>query len=100
MKNIFDISGKVVVLTGAAGLLGTEISKALIEHNAVPVLIDLDEEKLLELYENIHKTSGKYPLMFTADICNEAEMVAVKTDVLSKFGRVDSLINNAARIQK
>ena len=58
MKDLFTLKDRVIVVTGAAGLLGFEYCKAIINAKGIPILIDINENllksKVLELKE-------KYP---------------------------------------
>ena len=87
-----DLQNKVVVLTGACGLLGKTFVKALIENNARVVATDIDEVKLKDLMEEI-----KHPNL---SIC--VLSITVKESIQSaldfiyqKQGKIDVLINNA-----
>ena len=54
-KNIFDVSGKTIIITGAAGMLGTEYAKGLSEKGANVVLADLDFKKCKEISLELEK---------------------------------------------
>jgi NAD(P)-dependent dehydrogenase (short-subunit alcohol dehydrogenase family) len=94
--DIFELSGRVAVITGGAGLLGVQHARAIAGAGGIPVLVDLSAErvhqKALELCE-------EYTIEATgivADITDEAAVRALLAQVLDRFGRVDILINNAA----
>ncbi len=42
MKNVFDLSGRVAVITGGAGLLGRKHAEAIASQGGIPVLVDLE----------------------------------------------------------
>ncbi len=93
----FDLSGKWVVVTGAAGLLGKQHSTALLEVNANLVLLDIDKDKIIELAHELNQLgfSGKI-LNYGIDITNESKVLAVNKDLSAKKISIDVLINNAA----
>ncbi|MSU55749.1 MAG: SDR family oxidoreductase [Candidatus Taylorbacteria bacterium] len=79
MKNIFDIEGKVLILTGGNGFLGAEYVKALSEAGAEVVVFDKNSK------------AGT-----AVDICDEEAVQKAVREAHQKFGRIDALINNAA----
>ena len=95
IKSLFDLSGKTVILTGAAGLLGRQYAKGLSSVGANLVLADMN-------YEGCKKLSNYLQDKY------ESELIAIKLDVtkkksinnlikktLEKFSTIDVLINNA-----
>ena len=48
-NNIFDLNKKLVVITGAAGLLGRNHAEAVAKHNGIPILLDINKEGLDDL---------------------------------------------------
>jgi len=86
MKNLFDLTDKIVVITGGSGLLGLKHAEALEEYGAIPVIVDV-------------KPSKKY-LSFKEDITDKKAMVKINDELVSKYGHVDVLINNASNNPK
>ena len=93
----FDLTGRVAVITGGGGMLGFQHAAAVAELGAVPVLLDIRPEGLQRNAELLAEEFGVTALTFTCDITVEAEVRAVLEETLSQLGRVDVLINNAAR---
>jgi len=96
----FDISGRVAIITGGAGLLGIKHAEAIIEAGGIPILADINrkmaEEKAKALSEkNQREANGYY-----VDITNRSSILVFKDKILSRYGRVDILINNAANDPK
>lgn len=93
----FFIEGKLVVITGAAGLLGRMHAYAVIEAKGIPVLLDINEEQMAELNTSINE---KYPdarvYSYVADITKKETIEAVLADIVSRGEKVYGLINNAA----
>lgn len=91
-NDIFDLEGKVAIVTGATGLLGKEHCKALASSGANVVALDLNEDKCLEFADMLPTES----LGLAADITNSDSIMRAKELIVNKFGKIDVLINNAA----
>lgn len=104
MSSIFDqfmITGKVVVITGGAGLIGRRHMEAVLEGEGIPVLLDLFEEPLLKAKKEYEeKYPGKKIETYVADITSRECLEKIKEDLLQKYGHIDGLINNAANNPK
>ncbi|MGE0226515.1 MAG: SDR family NAD(P)-dependent oxidoreductase [Acetobacteraceae bacterium] len=85
------MSGKVVVVTGAAQGIGAAIARKFAEEEATLVLVDLDEGRLADTASRL---PGAVPLCIHADVTDEASVDAVFAQVASAHGRVDVLVNN------
>ena len=97
MKNNLNIKNKVIIVTGAAGLLAEQHIEVIIENEAIGILIDIDKKKLLKKkknYLNLYK--GAKLDIFVGDITNEKFILSVKKIVIKKYKKIDVLINNAA----
>ena len=94
-KKIFDLTGRVAVITGGAGLLGPRHAEALAEFGAILVLLDrkAEGEKIAKAIAKKYKTKA---LGLRCDITKKAALEKAFPLILKKFGRVDILINNAA----
>lgn len=104
MSSIFDqfmITGKVVVITGGAGLIGRRHTEAVLEGGGIPVLLDLFEEPLAKVKEEFLE---KYPQgkveTYVADITSKECLEGIRDALLEKYGHIDGLINNAANNPK
>lgn len=93
-KNLFDLSGKVAVVTGGAGLLGHDITRAMAEFSAMVIIGDKDKERSGKV---IHECAqeGKEVLFYPLDITKEASISKLLDFVDMKFGRLDIWVNNA-----
>ena len=96
VKEALDLTGRVAIITGGAGLLGVKHAEAVAEMGAVPVLIDIDVDGARAVAD---KVGGK-ALGLAVDITDEAALEAVKAQILETFGRIDILVNNAANNPK
>lgn len=98
--SLFDLSGKVAIITGGGGLLGQQHAAAVALAGGIPVLWDclinrpgLDPENLKSLF-------GSEASLQKVDITNDESIKEALDKVISRYGRVDILINNAANNPK
>ncbi len=94
-KNFFDIKGKVVIITGALGLLGNGLVKALVEQGAKIVITDLDGKKCREAANKINKDKENSAFGLRCDVSDEKSVKDTIKNVIKHFGGIDALINNA-----
>jgi len=95
-RDLFDLSGKIAVVTGGAGILGKHFCAGLAESGAKVAVVDLDEEKAVGLAKEL---SLRYKSQVVGIRCDVSEPASVKTmvnDVLTEFGEINILHNNAA----
>lgn len=96
MKNFFDIKGKVVVMTGACGVLGTTIVKYFAEQGAKVVLLDL--ERAAEIGNKIVaeiEANGGEACFFATNVLDKAVLEDNYNQIMEKYGRIDVLLNAA-----
>lgn len=84
-EELFGLKGKIVVVTGGTGQLGTRICKACLKMKAKVVVLDKDILKG-------RLTGVQY---FKVDITKKEEVAAAFKSIFKKYGRIDVLINNA-----
>ena len=94
IKDLFDLTGKVAIVTGGAGHLGTAMSEALAEAGANVVVASRNVENCRVVAERL-STDGARALAAQLDIADEASMFACVDQAVDAFGRVDVLVNNA-----
>lgn len=94
MKNLFDVSGKVVVITGAAGVLGQSMVRHFAEQGSKVAILDRNEESGRALEADVRKAGGEVRF-FYADVLDKAVLERNYTDIMAEWGRVDVLINAA-----
>jgi NAD(P)-dependent dehydrogenase (short-subunit alcohol dehydrogenase family) len=92
----FDMSGRVAAISGGAGLLGREHAAALLEVGARVAMLDVDAGTAADAAAEL----GPGAAAIAVDITSPADVDRSLADVLERFGRVDVLINNAARNPK
>ena len=89
---MFSLEGKVAVVTGALGLIGKHHCSALSEAGANVVVTDLDDMKC----KNFAKSLQKHSIGIGTDITKKESLIKLKEMVLSEFGKINILVNNAA----
>ena len=89
-----SLSGKVAVITGAAGGVGTALAKKLAERGCSLALVDINQSVLEALRDSL-AASGVGLSVHRVDITDRAEMAALPESVLATHGKVNILINNA-----
>lgn len=100
VDSLFSLQGKVIVITGAAGLLGRQHADVVARSGGIPVLLDIHAESIESLATDIGRRHGVHAAGYAVDITCE---VAVETNcatVLSRFDHIDGLVNNAANNPK
>ncbi|MEO6237188.1 MAG: SDR family oxidoreductase [Vicinamibacterales bacterium] len=96
----FDMTGRVVIVTGGAGLLGVRHGEAIASAGGVPVLVDLSLEAAQARAEVLARAFGVDALGLAADITRDDQVDGVRDQVLQRYGRLDVLVNNAANNPK
>ncbi|MGN7763449.1 SDR family NAD(P)-dependent oxidoreductase [Paenibacillus sp. 22594] len=85
------LQDKVVVITGASSGIGALTAQMLSKRGAVPILLARSEDKLKETAAGIPGVFGLY----ICDVTDEEQVVKTFADILSTYGRIDVLLNNA-----
>ncbi len=94
MKNYFDLTGKVAIVTGASSGLGVQFAKALINQGAKVALVARRLEKLEQVKAEIEKMGGECDV-FKCDVCDSKAVEDMVKKVCNRFGTIDILVNNA-----
>ena len=87
-----DLSGRVVIITGAAGGIGGATARALAARGARLVLVDRSQAALDALVAGL----GTECLTLVADVSSEDDMNGMAAAALSRFGAIDALVTTAA----
>lgn len=89
------LSKKVVVITGGAGLLGTEFSKSIAENNGIAIIADIDEQIAKESAEKLSTKLNKTVDYIFLDITSKKSIDSAITSIIKKHKKIDALVNNA-----
>ncbi len=96
IRAAFDLSGKVAVVTGGAGLLGVQHAEAIAEAGGLVVLADIDADAARWHSKGVVTRTGGVVDAVELDVTRRASAEAALARVLDLHGRVDILVNNAA----
>ena len=94
MQHIFDLTGKVIVVTGATGILGESFVKGITDAGGKAVLIGRNKEVGEERVKTL-TAAGKEALFIAADVLSKKDLEAARDQVLSHWGKIDGLVNAA-----
>jgi NAD(P)-dependent dehydrogenase (short-subunit alcohol dehydrogenase family) len=92
----FDLAGRVVLITGGAGLLGAEHAAAIAEAHGVPVIADLRGADAERVAASVRERYGVAASALELDVTSCSSCEAGLKRVLAVHGRLDALVNNAA----
>jgi 3-oxoacyl-[acyl-carrier protein] reductase len=95
---IFDLTGKVALVTGASSGLGVRFTEVLAENGAAVALVARRADRLAALKSRI-ETSGGRAVAIEADVCDRAAMRRAFDTAEQAFGTVTILVNNAGVVQ-
>lgn len=104
LPDLFDLTGRVALVTGGAGLLGTQFCQTLASAGAHVVVADVEENSAADLVETLNArwpVTGKKPddpraIAVRTDVTSEGSVGRMVAATLEAFGRLDILVNSAA----
>ncbi|WBA40865.1 SDR family oxidoreductase [Hymenobacter canadensis] len=92
--NQFSLHGKVIVITGATGVLGEALSLAVAEAGARVAILGRDAGRAAERVAAIEAVGGE-ALSVLADVLDKGQMQAACDEIMQAWGRIDGLVNAA-----
>ena len=96
----FDLSGRVILITGGCGLLGVEHAKAIADAGGTPVIADLRIAAAEDCAASVAREYGVPCSAVELDVTSSVSCRAALHAVLEQHGRLDGLVNNAAHNPK
>jgi|TARA_Y100001949_G_scaffold176636_1_gene191081 NAD(P)-dependent dehydrogenase (short-subunit alcohol dehydrogenase family) len=96
VKKLFDLTGKVVIITGAAGMLGSRYAYGLSKQGANVVLADINFSECKKIEKDIKNSFETNPYSIKLDLTKIKSIESMVSNVLKKYSKIDVLINNAA----
>jgi len=96
VRNTFDLTGRVGIITGGGGLLGEKHAETVAELGGIPVLVDLNEKNVKYVSDEIKEKFDVEASGVVADITSPSEVENLKAKIIGEYQSVDILINNAA----
>ena len=94
VKKLFDLTGRVAIVSGGSMGLGLQMAESLAEMGANLVLCARKKDRCEEAAETL-RSHGIQVLALACDVKDKASIQQVAAETLAKFGRIDILINNA-----
>jgi 2-deoxy-D-gluconate 3-dehydrogenase len=95
MKNLFDLRGKVAIVTGGNGGIGLGIARGLASAGANIAVAARNEAKTAEAVKSLQDEFGVKAIGVKVDVKEEREVNEMAKKVLDELGRIDILVNNA-----
>ncbi len=93
---LFDLTGKTAIVTGGAGILGTEFCTALATYGASVAVVDVDEEAATTLADQLRTEQQVEAIAVPCDVSDPESVGEMVDTVVGAFGQIDILHNNAA----
>lgn len=91
---IIMLKDKVIVITGGAGLLGQSFCETIAENHGIPIVADIDHSTAVNVATRL-QAGGCRADAAELDIINRKSIDKLITDLRLKYGRIDSVVNNA-----
>ncbi len=99
INRLFNVQGKVIVITGGGGILCSTMAKGLAKAGAKVAVLDLMVDAAKKVADEIVAQGGEAIAVY-ADVLNKEALQKSAQEVLSKYGTVDALINGAGGNKK
>ena len=96
IKKLFDLSGRIVIITGAAGNLGSKYAEGLTQAGANVVLADIDYATCKQLGKQLENKYSIKNLAIKLDLNDKSSIENMVSKTMKQFSKIDILINNAA----
>jgi NAD(P)-dependent dehydrogenase (short-subunit alcohol dehydrogenase family) len=94
VKELFDLTGRVAIVSGGSMGLGLQMAEGLAEMGASLVICARKKERCEEATESL-RNHGVRAMALGCDVKDKASIAQVVEETLAKFGRIDILVNNA-----
>jgi 2-deoxy-D-gluconate 3-dehydrogenase len=95
MMNLFDLKGKVAIVTGGNGGIGLGVARGLAQAGATLAIIARNAAKSQQAASSLTQETGNAPVVLTADVAQPDQVAEATATVLQRLGRIDILFNNA-----
>lgn len=94
MKNDFSLKGKVIVVTGGTGILGEAFINGITDAGGTVCILGRNKKIATERATSIINKGGE-AIALIADVTNEQDLIYAREKILSKYGKIDGLVNAA-----
>lgn len=99
-KNLFNLKNKVIIITGALGLLGQKHVEVVAQNGGTPIIIDIDAKNVELFAEKVRKIYNVNVMGLEVDITDEKKIIDSCGKIIKEFKKIDCLVNNAANNPK
>ena len=89
------LQGKVIVVTGGAGVIGRKICEGIAEQGGIAILADLNFQSAVDVSDVLRQKCGGQIHAARLDITSKESIVGLIADLKQRYGRVDAVVNNA-----
>jgi NAD(P)-dependent dehydrogenase (short-subunit alcohol dehydrogenase family) len=100
LEELFRLDDKIIVITGATGLLGRKHAEAVACYGGIPILLDLSQDAIDNLVDELNDKYEVGAIGFVVDITDEEAIKDNANQLVEIFGKIDGLVNNAANNPK
>ncbi|GAB5534815.1 MAG: SDR family oxidoreductase [Rubricoccaceae bacterium] len=94
-SSLFDLTGRVAIVTGGYGVIGGTLADGLAEAGAHVALLGRNRDAAEAKAEELRPRAGGQVSVLIADVTDEAQLRAANAEILDTYGRIDILINAA-----
>lgn len=94
INELFDFKGKVIIITGAAGAIGSQAARFFSTLGANVVISDIKEDDAVAIAKDIESETGNAALGLKTDATDEADVENLVKATVKKFGKISAVINN------
>lgn len=95
-RTLFELDGRVAVVTGGAGILGPNLAAGLADFGADVAIVDIDQARAEEVAAALIDRSGRRIIAVACDITDPDAVTVMADTVEAELGPIDILLNNAA----
>jgi len=100
LEELFKLDNKIIVITGATGLLGRKHAEAVACYGGTPILLDLSQQAVDDFANELNAKYKVDSVGFSIDITDEKRIKNNAEKLIERFGKIDGLVNNAANNPK
>lgn len=94
ISNFFNVKDKTIVITGGAGVICSEMARSLGSLGAKIAVLDLSEKAMESLSKELSEKKIEH-IVIKTNVLEKEQLIKAKEETLSKFGKIDVLINGA-----
>lgn len=93
-NDLFSLEGKIIVVTGGTGVLGTSFVNAIHKAKGTVIIVGLDEAACQTSAEKIKEEGGRAEGI-AANVLEETQLASACNQIINKYGKIDGLVNAA-----